>query len=412
MVDQFFTAPAVLRRLYLGPLSSYLDKFAVLLSQQGYARSTVRDRIRLVADLSRWLDRRQLDIDDLDERIVGKFLKRRRRQKCVRRGYNAALRLLLEQMRNDGVIPRSTAQMPESDIDRIEHLFARYLAQERGLSRATLLNYLPPTRHFLSERFGTGSIQLDKLRPSDITSFILRHAKTLSPCCAKLMVTALRSFLRFLYLRGDITIDLAASVPTVADWRLSTLPKSLQPEEVERLLENCNQTTPAGKRDYTVLLLLARLGLRTGEVVAMTLDDINWEAGELTVRGKGSRQDVLPIPQDVGEALATYLRYGRPRCSMRQVFIRTKAPHQGFSSSVAICDIVRRALARADLHPARKGAHLLRHSLATEMLRKGASLAEIGEVLRHRLPTTTEIYTKVDLVALRKLAQPWPGGEA
>ncbi len=197
----------------------------------------------------------------------------------------------------------------------------------------------------------------------------------------------------------------------MADWRLSELPKSLEPEKVEHLLQNCNQSTAIGKRDYAILLLLARLGLRAGEIVAMTLDDINWEAGVVTIRGKGSRRDQLPIPQDVGEALATYLRHGRPPCAARRVFIRARAPRRGFSGSTAIDDIVRRALKRAHLDPIRKGAHLLRHSLATKMLAQGARLAEIGEVLRHSTINTTQIYAKVNLAALRELAQPWPGGD-
>ena len=225
------------------------------------------------------------------------------------------------------------------------------------------------------------------------------------------MTSALRGFLRFLYFRGDIDSDLASSVPTVADWKMSELPKSLEPEEVERLLQNCDRCTAIGRRDYGVLILLARLGLRAGEVVAMALDDIDWEAGLITIRGKGARHDQLPIPQDVGDALATYLRQARPRCDTRRVFVRVRAPHRGFSSSVAIANIVRRALRRAGLDPIRKGAHLLRHCLATKMLQRGACLAEIGQILRHSTPNTTEIYTKVDLAALGILAQPWPGGD-
>jgi site-specific recombinase XerD len=232
----------------------------------------------------------------------------------------------------------------------------------------------------------------------------------MNPRRAQLVTTALRSFFRFLCGRGNISMDLAASVPSVASWRLSDLPKFLEPEQVERLLNACNRATCDGRRDYAVLLLLARLGLRAGEVVHMTLDDIDWENGELMVRGKSLRQDRLPLPKDVGDALAAYVCEGRPRCSSRRVFLRLKAPLQGFTNSIAICSIVQRALRRAGLHPERRGSHLLRHSLAITMLRGGASLAEIGEILRHELPRTTEIYIKVDVVALRALALPWQGG--
>jgi len=319
---------------------------------------------------------------------------------------------LLKQLRGIGVVPSLPPKIDNSAHHRIECRFARYLAQERGLARATLLNYLPVVRRFLAARFVTSAIRLKDLRLPDITQFILRHTRTASPVRVKLMVTALRSFFRSLYLRGDIDSDLAAAVPTVAYWRLATLPKFIPPEQVQRILRSCNQRTTTGQRDYTILLLLARLGLRAGEVVALRLDDIEWEAGELIIRGKGARRDRLPLPQDVGKALVRYLRDGRPCCSTRRVFICMKAPRRGFANSSDISTIVRRAIERAGLQLTHKGAHVLRHSLATEMLRKGASLAEIGEVLRHRCLNTTQIYAKVDLVALRTLAQPWPGGEA
>jgi site-specific recombinase XerD len=216
--------------------------------------------------------------------------------------------------------------------------------------------------------------------------------------------------LRFLYQRGHLAINLSASVPTVAICRLLDLPHFLPPEQVERLLQSCDQSSPIGLRDYAVLLLLARLGLRAGEVVHLSLDAINWEAAAVLIRGKSSREDRLPLPEDVGQALANYLRNGRPECSSRRVFLRVNAPRQGFSSSVAICNIVRRALKRTGLSPHFKGAHLLRRSLATTMLRRGASLAQIGQILRHQQAQTTEIYAKVHLTALRALAQPWPGG--
>ena len=411
MTDHFFSCPKVLQRLHAGPLGVYMDGFARLLKEQGYARRTAKEKIRIVADLSRWLDHRQLRIKGLDEEKISEFLLYRCHQDRILHEERPTLRDFLKHLRKAGIIPASAPAVGNSALYRIENSFARYLAQERGLTQTTLDTYLSITRRFLSKRFSTGPILLDGLMPQDITRFILRHAHTVSPGRAKLMATALRSFLRFLYQHGETATDLAKTVPAVANWRLSGLPKFLNPDEVERLLQGCDQSSPAGQRDYAVLLLLASLGLRAGEVVHMVLDDIDWETGELIVRGKSARQDRLPLPQDVGEALATYLCHGRPRCSSRRVFIRMRAPHQGFSSSVAICNIVRRALARARLQPDCKGAHLLRHSLATQMLRQGASLTEIGEILRHQLPNTTEIYAKVDLVALSALAQPWPGGE-
>jgi site-specific recombinase XerD len=409
MSELLFSNPETLERLRTGPLGPHLESFATTLSKRGYAKSTVGQKIRLVCDLSGWLERRRIEAGDLDQQWVNQFLCWRKKRRRLRRGERETYLQLMEHLLETGVVPHPGAEIEESPLQRLQRCFGQYLEQERGLSPATLLNYLPVAGRFLRERFGAGGLRFDQLGSSDINQFVLRHAHTLSPGRAKLMVTALRAFLRFLYLRGDIATPLAASVPSVADWRQSELPKSLDPQAVERVLGSCDRSRVTGQRDYTILLLLTRLGLRAGEVVALTLDDIHWEAGELLLRGKGAQQDRLPLPHDVGEALATYLQNGRPRCATRRVFVRRHAPHEGFASSVAICTIVRRALERAGLRPPRRGAHLLRHTLATEMLRGGASLAEIGEVLRHRQASTTEIYAKVDLAALRPLAQPWPG---
>jgi site-specific recombinase XerD len=211
--------------------------------------------------------------------------------------------------------------------------------------------------------------------------------------------------------RGVIDTDLAACVPTIATWSLSKVPKFLPAEQIQRILESSDRDTASGKRNYAILLLLARLGLRACEVVALTLDDIDWAAGVLTVRGKGKRVAQMPLLAEVGTAIADYLRRTRPTCSSRRVFIREKAPLGGFANSVAICSLVNRALKKAGVESAYRGSHLFRHSLATTMLKQGASLPEIGDVLRHRRPDTTAIYAKVDLVSLRSIALPWPGGD-
>jgi site-specific recombinase XerC len=290
-------------------------------------------------------------------------------------------------------------------LDRYE----KHLRSERGLVSATVVNYVPFARRFLVERFQHGPVLVRELKATDISAFVLRHAPTMGCRRAQLMTTAFRSFFRFLFQTGELQADLAVSVPTVADWRLSTIPKHLRPEEVRRVLGGCDRKTSAGRRDYAILLLLARLGLRAGEVVSLGLDDIDWRAGEILIRGKGLLHDRMPLPVDVGEALTAYLRMDRPRCQTRRVFVCMKAPRSGFGGPSTVSTIVRRALDRAGLHPALKGAHALRHSLATTMLRCGASMSEIGEVLRHRVPSTTEIYAKLDFDALRSLAHPWPG---
>jgi site-specific recombinase XerD len=315
---------------------------------------------------------------------------------------------MLKLLRELGVAP---PRPPAKSNPRhpVEESFERYLKEERRLSRASLLNTLPFVRRFLSDRFGSDPIALNELQPSDITRFVLRTVHTMSPSRAKLLVGALRSFFRFLVLRGEILTDLAGAVPTVADWRLSTVPKGIGPRDVRRLLRSCDRRTATGRRDYAILLLLARLGMRAGEVAALTLDDIDWEAGELTLQGKGPRSDRLPLPGDVGKALVAYLRWGRPRCTTRRLFVSARAPVREFADHNAVGCIVRRAIKRAGVDSPRTGAHVLRHALATEMLRRGASLPEIGKLLRHRRLDTTAIYAKVDLEALRALAPAWPG---
>ena len=410
MLEQFFSCPVVLQRLHIGPLGPYIDIFATVLSERGYARRTIRRQIQIISYLNRWLHRLQLSVKELNEGKIAKFIQQRRRRCYIHRGDAPTLRLFVEHLQDINVIPTPIPKIDDSELGRIERSFVKYLVGERKLSQSSLYNTLPYVRQFLTKRFGKGPILLKKLCPSDITNFILQYAHSLSPGRAKLMVWALRSFFRFLYLQGNIDTDLAAAVPTVPNWKFATIPKYVSRGQVERLLKSCNQNTITGQRDYTILLFFARLGLRASEVVNMTLDDIDWEAGEIMIRGKGSRQDRLPLPKDVGKALVAYLRHGRPSCSSRQVFIRIKAPRRGFIGASAIRSLVGRAFERAGVQAPQRGSHILRHSLATEMLRKGASLAEISEILRHKQLNTTEIYIKINLEALRALAQGWPGG--
>jgi site-specific recombinase XerD len=410
MTHLFFTDPKTVQRLHDGPLRAYIDAYAARLQSQGYTGQCARNQIRLVADLSRWLRKQGLAAKDLNPQRTQRYLSYRKRRLRPHHGDASALVKLLGLLREAGVVNDQTPPAAVSPGQRVEENFKRYLSQERGLSSATQVNYLPFVRQFLVERFGAGRIHLAQLHAADITGFVQRHAHDLSPGRAKLMVTALRSFLRHLRHRGDIATDLAACVPCVPNWSFSTLPKFLLPGQVQRVLEHCDQQTPSGKRDYAILLLLARLGLRAGEVVGLTLDDINWEEGRITLRSKGGRWAQLPLPAEVGKALAHYLKQGRPRCASRRVFIRQRAPRVGFANSIAICSLVERALVRAEIDSPRKGAHLFRHTLATEMLRHGASLSEIGQLLRHQHPNTTTIYAKVDLPSLRPLALPWPGG--
>lgn len=412
MIDQFYTDKRVLDRLHGGPLGPYINDFTAWLSEQGYAKFTITYGIRLIGTLNCWMQLRDLSVTDLDEKITADFFRDRRSKRRIQLADIPKINLFLKHLRQSHVIPVPAVEVDNSELGGIVRSFADYLSKERRLSEASLQNYVPVVRQFLEERFGSEPIMFKEIQQIDISRFVLRYANRFNRARAKIMVSALRSFLRFLHLYGYISTDLASVVPTVANWQCATLPNWIPPEDVEHLLNSCDQSTSTGQRDYAILLLLARLGLRSGEVVNMTLDDIDWEAGEIRVSGKSRRHDRLPLPKDVGEALAKYLCQGRPRrCSTRRVFVRMRAPLRGLMGRGAIYSMVQRAFDRAELHPSHKGPHTLRHSLATNMLRKGASLSEIGQILRHRDLATTQIYAKVDLEALSKIAQPWPGGE-
>jgi site-specific recombinase XerD len=412
MVFHLFSQSGPVLRLRAGPLGSWIDLYAQRLHDDGYSEGSAWHHVREIERFGRWLQRRRLETPDISPQLIKAYLANSRRLRPDRssRGDGAALRRLLELLRKQDVIHQAPVVVSQEPIRRVEDDFRHYLSVERGLSAASLANYLPPVSQLLVERFGAGPIRLDRLRAPDITGFVQRHAHELSAGRAKLMVSGLRSFLRHLQHRGDISADLALCVPCVPRWSLSGVPKFLQPGQVQRVLDHCNRRDPSGLRDYAILLLLARLGLRAGEIVSLTLEDIDWRAGQLTLHCKGRRSAQMPLITEVGEALAGYLQRGRPKCKSRHVFVRDRAPRTAFSSSSAICCIVDRALTRAGVESARRGAHLFRHTLATDMLRQGASLNEIGRLLRHRHSSTTLIYAKVDLTALRTLAGAWPGG--
>lgn len=386
----------------------HLDSFVVAVTHLGYVRNTVRQQVLLLGNLERWLERKSLALVGLDKHVK-QFLEKRRRQGRLRKGQSRTVALFLEYLREKGAIPTPQPTVDNSPLGKLQKRYENFLKKERGLAPITAARYGKFLRRLISERFGDSPICVRKLVPKDISGFVQRHARSGSPGVAKLMVTALRSFCRFLFQHGETEGDLTGAVPTVPAWRLAELPKYLPPEDVERLFHARDRRHPAvACRDRAILLLLARLGLRAGEVIALELDDIDWRAGVLTVHGKGRYHDGLPLPADVGEAVAAYLRQYRPTCTTRRVFIRHKAPHRGFSHPSSISTIVCRALKRAGLRPALMGSHILRHSLATGMLRSGATMSEIGQVLRHRFANTTEIYAKVDINGLRSLALPWP----
>jgi len=402
-------SPLPEKRIQGNPLECQLRTFATFLRESGYRTRTIQDKLYLLAAFGWWLGQSRRTMADIDEQLVQTFSKHKHK---TRRFDLATLAQFLDHLRKYDVIPHRKLVAEQSPPADILNAYERYLRSERGVIPATIIEYRSYARKFLVDRFGGERIFLSDLKASDVCSFVLRNGRSLGIKRAQLLATAFRSFLRFLFQKGEIGVDLAAAVPSIPNWPQSSLPKYLNPEEVQRVLKACDLGTPMGRRDYAILLLLARLGLRAGEVVALQFEDINWRTGEILVRGKGMRLDRMPLPDDTGNALASYLRRDRPACPTRRVFVCMKAPHRGLAAHGTVGTIVRCAIERANLHPPRKGAHVLRHSLATSMLRSGATMGEIGEVLRHRSPNTTEIYAKVDFDGLRSLAHPWPiGGE-
>jgi integrase/recombinase XerD len=300
-----------------------------------------------------------------------------------------------------------STQSAVEPIDVLLHRFRRYLVVERGLRDKGATDYARAVRPFLEGRLSHGGLCLDRLSAAEVTEFVVESCPRLSPGTVKLTMTALRSLLGFLHLEGTIERPLAGAVPSAASWRLAALPKRLEPSQVRSLLASCDLNTATGRRDFAILTALVRLGLRAGELAALRFEDIDWRAGEIVVRGKGRREERLPLPADIGEAVAAYLRDGRPETArVRSVFVTVNAPHRSMSSD-AVSAIVARAASRCGLAPIR--AHRLRHTAASETLRGGASLEEVGQLLRHRRAMTTAIYAKVDREALRKVARPWPG---
>jgi integrase/recombinase XerD len=390
-----------------GPLASFTNGFVANLSKQGYRPNAAANQLQLLAHLSRWLASQRLDATTLTASLLDEFLDERRAQGYALWLSPKALAPLLSYLSTVGIAVTST-QTVLSPSEALLSRYRNYLLDVRGLVATSARGYVDMVRAFVATRVVDGELDWQSLRPEQLTGFVLSASRGRSIGSAKLAVTALRSLLNYLYIEGLLLHPLDAAVPLVAGWRLAELPRALEVGDVRRLLAACDRRTGSGRRDFAMLTLLTRLGLRAGEVRMLSLDDIDWRAGELIVRGKGHCIERLPLPADVGQALAAYLQRGRPDTAQgRTVFVRTRAPHRALSS-VGVTDAVAAAASRAGL--AHVSAHRLRHTLATQMVRSGVALPEVAQVLRHRRLMTTAIYAKVDREALRLLARAWPGG--
>lgn len=392
-----------------GPLARFVESVYRDMRSEGYGVLSAEHSLTVMAHLSRWMEDHHVLVDQLRPDRIDAFFRHRQAQGYVNFTSPASLKPILRSLRDSGVRLLASVARTEPH-DQLLTGFGTYLTEERSLKASTVAAYRKTAERFLSERFGDDPASLQDLRTTDVTGFIRRASRRFSVSTCKHEVTALRALLRWLHVRGEIDVDLAGCVPAVAGWRQTSLPRGLEDEDVERLLRSCDRRKSVGRRDYAALLLMARVGLRAGEVAALELDDINWKAGEFLVRGKGRKQARLPLPYEVGEAIAAYLQRGRPRYPCRKLFLRSRAPYVGLSQP-AVTSLVQWAFKRAGVESPQRGSHVLRHTAATQMLRRGSSLSEIAQVLRHSLIDTTAIYAKIDLDALRELAQPWPGGE-
>lgn len=397
--------------LVSGPLGAFSTGYANELTRQGYAPASVRLQMKMLADLSDWLLSHGIHLGDLKSSDLDGFLSNRRAAGYTRYVSVKAARPILDYLR-ELKVASPEVEVVDGPVEVMLNRYRRFLTVERSLAHGTARCYVDMARPFLEPRLSADGLVLDlgHMTAAEVISFVVARCPRQSRGAAKLTVTALRSLLGFLHLDGIIEQSLVSAVPSVVGRRLVGLPKGLDSDQVRRLLASCDDRTRRGCRDIAILTMLVRLGMRSGEVAKLRLDDIDWRAGEIVVHGKANCTERLPLPTDVGDLLAGYLQRGRPTSAQgRTLFVRIKAPHRNLSSA-GVSNIVADAAQRADL--GRIHAHRLRHTAAMQMLRAGASLPEIGQLLRHRRALTTAIYAKVDRGTLRKIARPWPGDVA
>ncbi|MHB8252102.1 MAG: tyrosine-type recombinase/integrase [Acidiferrobacter sp.] len=410
MLTMLFESLQRMQALHACPNGSYLEDFAAMLDQAGYAKITARRHMRAAEHFLYWVAREDLPIADLSEAVLSRFDRHLPRCRCPGFGRSSACalhhgpRLLVSHLRAAHGITAPVA--PPSGPDAVVFAdFCQWMRAQRGTMDSTLANYWRPIRdavQCLGGDFGQWDAR-------GLREFILERSQGSGRTRTKQCTTALRLFLRFLIAHGRCPVGLDAAIPVVARWRLAALPHVLPPADVERIIASCDKATPAGIRDRAILLLLARLALRAGDIVMLRLQDIDWRSASIMVSGKAKRQTQLPLSQEVGQAVADYLQNARPLAASDRLFVCIHAPHRPLGSHCAVSAIVARAIIRAGVQrPARGAAHLLRHSAAAAMLRHGASLQDIAALLRHRSITTTQIYAKVDVNALARITQPWP----
>ena len=410
MLEKYFSAPKTLRRLRGGISGSYIDAFADDLEQDGYAPASAVRYIRAASHLGCFVQRKGGVLEDIDRKLLDAFCGHLHHCRCphFQRGkisYHAQFgaKLFHQHLVRCGVCRDESGQTQSPNLALVI-AFCDWFRTHRGIKEPTLRQYARGATALL-RALGENPSEWDAKALRD---FLLERAGKCGTLTMQALITSVRAFLRFLHFCGELRDDLSLALPAVAHWRLARLPRCLSTEEIERLLASCRGTHPGQLRDRAILLLLLRLGLRSGDVARLRLTDINWVNGTLQVIGKGRYQVRLPLPQDVGDALLRYLETRPSSIGTDHVFVRRIAPHRPFTSGDGVSSVVKHALKRAHINAPAKGAHLLRHTAATEMLRNGVPLDQAGLVLRHRSIDMTAYYAKVDVALLRQIAQPWP----
>jgi site-specific recombinase XerD len=410
IAEEHLAGSRLFRRLKNGSHGQLIERYTARLVDDGLAQGVTLRSLRLIGDLMKWMASSRFRVADIDEPMVERFLQIRARKRAIYSGDRPALKRFLSVLRDASMI--APAEPPRiAPENQIFADFGDYLQRERGLAPSSIARHLPTIRRLLCEVCPAGAQDLGKINHADVVRYVERHARDGSPSSGRVMCWSLRAFFRYLHHKGLNRLPLAGCVPSIRRWKLANLPTYLSAEQVQKALDSCDRATAIGRRNYAILMMLAKLGLRAHEIATLTLDDIDWRSGDMCVRVKGRERTRMPIPPDVGAAVVAYLRHARPKSSCRRLFLRTPAPHVGFSFPSAITKIAKGALAHAGVQGfAHQGAHIFRHSLATELLRSGATLSEIGQLLGHQGHDTTRIYAKVDIDTLRTLSQPWPGG--
>lgn len=389
-----------------GAMGPFIESYRAWLIKRGYCLGTVIHLLAMAGALGRWMDTHNIAVGDMNRAVTAEFCSARRASGMRWVPGTHGLDSLLEFLGQQGVV--AAPAFADGPVEELVGRYRRWLVGERGLAEATVERYVKLARLFLTQ-CSTGSVHcVENLTGTDIVAFLLHESDRLSVGSVKGRVAELRSLLKFLYLQGLTPRPLATVVPPVAGWRDTGVPKAIPAADVALLLGSCDRSDPIGVRDFAMLMLVARLGLRSAEVARLELGDIDWRAGQIILRSKASRQEGMPLPVDVGQALTAYLTKARPSTRIRQVFLAAKAPMRPIPPGL-VSDVTHRACDRAGLP--RIGAHRLRHTLATEMLRRGATIVQVSQLLRHRDLATTAVYAKVDYAALRTVARPWPGAQ-